>query len=357
MSCECKKIYQSIAEQFVLRGDVLDIEPYGEGHINLTLLVTTTEARYIMQKMNTRVFPNTKGLMRNITAVTAHLEKLGVETLHVVPTRTGASFLTAGDKYRVYDFIEGTVTYQSAPTLAVLENAGAAFGEFQNKLAGFDADTLCEIIPFFHDTPKRYGDYLIALEQDALGRAKECREEIDFFLERKDTLERVTRALASGAIPMRVTHNDTKLNNILMDAVTGKARAVIDLDTVMPGAMAYDFGDSIRFGASTAAEDEQDLSKVHFDLTLFEAYTRGYASAVKSSITQAETDLLAYGAYLMTAECGMRFLTDYLAGDTYFATKYPGHNLVRARTQIKLAGEIWDRLDELNTIVRRYMEE
>ena len=156
---------------------------------------------------------------------------------------------------------------------------------------------------------------------------------------------------------MRVTHNDTKLNNILMDAVTGKARAVIDLDTVMPGAMAYDFGDSIRFGASTAAEDEQDLSKVHFDLTLFEAYTRGYASAVRSSITQAETDLLAYGAYLMTAECGMRFLTDYLAGDTYFATKYPGHNLVRARTQIKLAGEIWDRLDELNTIVRRYMEE
>ncbi len=346
------KAYKGAAERFALRGEVTDICPYGEGHINLTLLVTTTEKRYIMQKMNTRVFTDPDSLMRNICGVTEHLKARGIETLNVVPTRTGAPFLKGEDCYRVYDFIENTITYQKVTDEKVFYNSGKAFGEFQNYLAAFDASLLTETIPHFHDTPKRFRDFQAALKADKFGRAKECQKEIDFLLARRDTYGKAVEGLADGSLPLRVTHNDTKLNNILMDAETNEARAVIDLDTIMPGSMLYDFGDSIRFGASTAAEDEQDLDKVHFDVGLFRAYAEGYCGAVKDSITAKECELLPYGAYLMTVECGMRFLTDYLSGDTYFATKYPGHNLVRCRTQLRLAEEMEKNFAELGTIVR-----
>ena len=350
------KEFKSVCEKFALLGNVLSVEPYGEGHINLTLLVTTDERRYIMQKMNTNVFPDTEGLMANICAVTEYLAAKGVETLCVIPTLDGKSYYSdESGKYRVYDFIENTVTYQKVANKEVFKNSGAAFGEFQNHLAGFDASVLTEVIARFHDTPNRFENFKKALESDAFGRAKDCAPEIDFVLAHKDTFGKVMEGLRDGTIPLRVTHNDTKLNNILMDDKTDMARAVIDLDTIMPGSMLFDFGDSIRFGASTAAEDEKDLTNVHFDIELFRAYAEGYCGAVKASITEKEAELLPYGAYLMTVECGMRFLTDYLSGDTYFATKYEGHNLVRCRTQLKLAGEIEASFGAMGEIVKEIL--
>ncbi len=350
------KEFKSIADHFLLEGDLLDIRPYGEGHINQTLLVATTKKRYILQKMNTNVFTDPDSLMKNICYVTKELRSKGIETLHVISTKEGNSFLRLiqdgkEECFRVYEFIENTVTYQRVTDKQVFYNSGKAFGEFQNYLAEFDASLLSETIPFFHDTPKRYQDFYEALKADVCSRASECIKEIEFLMERKDTLSKVVDGLKDGSIPLRVTHNDTKLNNILMDEKTCEARAVIDLDTIMPGSMLYDFGDSIRFGASTATEDEQDLSKVHFDIELFEAYARGYCTAVKDSITPRELELLPYSAYLLTTECGMRFLTDYLSGDTYFATKYPQHNLVRCRTQFKLAKEIEESLPAMLEIV------
>lgn len=349
------KEYKQVAEKFALVGEIQSIEPYGEGHINLTLLVTTDKKRYIMQKMNTKVFTDAEGLMGNIYGVTKHLQARGIETLVVVPTLEGVPYLRGEDSYRVFDFIENTVTYQKVIDKEVFKNSGAAFGEFQNYLAEYDASTLVEVIKRFHDTPKRFADFKTALEADAMGRAKDCAPEIEFILSHADTYGKVMEGLADGTIPLRVTHNDTKLNNILMDADTGKARAVIDLDTIMPGSMLFDFGDSIRFGASTAAEDERDLSKVHFDIELFRAYAEGFCGAVKDSITAKEAELLPYGSYLMTIECGMRFLADYLAGDTYFATKYEDHNLVRARTQIRLASEMEAAFGEMGAIIKEIL--
>ena len=342
---------KAIAEQFTIVGQVRSISPYGEGHINTTYLLSTDKKRYILQRMNTHVFPNSAELMKNIYAVTEHLRARGIETLHVVPTVSGEPFLRLDENWRMYDFIEDAVTYQTVPNMQVFTDSGRAFGQFQNHLSDFDASVLFEVIPHFHDTPKRFSDFKAALGADRLGRAKDCKEEIAFLLARESTYGTAMEALADGTLPLRVTHNDTKLNNILMDAKTGKARAVIDLDTVMPGSMIFDFGDSIRFGASTAAEDEKDLDKVHFSLELFRAYAEGFCSAVKGSITQREKELLPYGAYLMTIECGMRFLADYLAGDVYFATKYAGHNLVRARTQLKLAGEMEQALPAMAEII------
>ena len=347
------KTYKPVAEQFQIEGIVQSVAPYGEGHINLTLLVTTDKKRYILQKMNTRVFPDSDALMKNICAVTKHLKDQGAETLEVIPTQSGDSYLRSENNYRMYAFIENTVTYQLATDKDVFEDSGRAFGQFQNLLASFDASVLNETIPQFHDTPKRYRDFCAALEKDAFDRAKLCRSETEFVLAHKDTFSKITDGLKDGSVPLRVTHNDTKLNNILMDAVTHKARAVIDLDTVMSGSMLYDFGDSIRFGASTAAEDETDLSKVHFSTELFEAYARGYLNAVKDNMTEREIQLLPYGAYLMTIECGMRFLTDYLSGNVYFATKYEEHNLVRCRTQFSLAKQMKERFPETDEIVRK----
>lgn len=349
---------RSVLAQFALEGDVLSVEPYGSGHINVTYLVVTSARRYILQCMNTSIFPDTENLMRNIELVTSFLTERGKGTLSLVRTLDGRTYVEdSGEPFRVYDFIEDTMSYDQSPSADVFGMAGEAFGVFQKDLAEFDAGLLSETIAHFHDTPARFEQFTAALEADPLGRAADVQEEIDFFLARRERYGIVMDELASGALPLRVTHNDTKLNNILFDASTHEPRAIIDLDTVMPGSLLFDFGDCIRFGASTALEDEKDLSLVHFSLELFEAYTRGFVGALRADITEREAELLAFSGQLMTAECGMRFLADYLAGDVYFATKYPDHNLVRARTQIQLVREMEEQQETADALVRAVMEE
>lgn len=345
-----------IADRFALDGTTASVTPYGDGHINVTYLVDTDRARYILQRMNTDVFPDTAALMRNIELVTGFLRAQGQETLEIVSTKDGRGWLAAdGGAFRVYRFIEGTMSYNLVDDPRIFERAGAAFGAFQSRLAGFDAAQLTETIAHFHDTPHRYADFQAAVAADPLGRAKDVRDEIGFFDERAPEYGRIVDALADGSVPLRVTHNDTKLNNILMDADSGETRAIIDLDTVMPGSMLFDFGDSIRFGASTGLEDEPDLSKVHFSLPLFRAYARGFLGEVGATAAPRELELLPQAARLMTLECGMRFLGDHLLGDVYFATKYPGHNLVRAHTQMQLAREMEERMPQMHAVIDEIM--
>ncbi len=340
-----------IIKHFALEGEIQNISPYGEGHINRTFLVTTNKSKYIFQKINTVVFKNPKEVMENISNVTEFLKSMGVKTLSIVKTLDGSLMHSDDDGfYRVYEFIDG-VSYQQVTDAEVFKKSGEAFGKFQNQLADFDASCLHETIKQFHDTPKRFRDFCEAVEKDAVGRLSTCRDEVEFVMSRKDTLSRVTDAISQGTVPLRVTHNDTKLNNILMNSVTNEASAIIDLDTVMPGSMLYDFGDSIRFGASTAAEDEKDLEKVHFSIEYFKAYAEGFCSAVADKMTDTEKKLLPYSAYLMTIECGMRFLTDYLSGDVYFGIKYPEHNLDRCHTQFKLAYEMQQKESEMLEII------
>ena len=342
----------NVLKSFAIEGEVKNIAPYGEGHINSTFLAETTVKNYILQKINTVVFKQPENVMNNILLVTEHIEKKGALSLTVIKTNDGEPMLKTEDGcYRVYDFIENSLTLQKAESAEDFCNAGFSFGEFQKALSDFDASKLSETIARFHDTPNRFENFKKAVEENKSGRLDTCKEETEFVLERKDTYDKIVKSLADKSIPLRVTHNDTKLNNILMDPETRKGKAVIDLDTVMPGSMLYDFGDSIRFGASTAAEDERDLDKVHFDIELFRAYAEGFLSALGDSITEKERELLPYSAYLMTIECGMRFLTDYIDGDVYFATKYPEHNLVRCRTQFKLAYEMQQQEKEMSKVI------
>lgn len=338
------------AAMFDFGGDVTSVVPYGNGHINDTYAVTCSLAggsvRFILQRLNPVVFPDRAGLMRNMIAVTGFLRKAVIrdggdperECLRLIPLKDGSPYLTdeSGDVWRATQFIENTDAYLVAESPEMFASAGEAFGKFMARLGGFDASSLFEVIPRFHDTPDRYARFLASLERNAAGRMDEAKDEIAFVRERGEGCSVITDALERGEVPVRVTHNDTKLNNVLIDTATKEAVCVIDLDTVMPGSMLYDFGDAVRVGCSTAKEDERDLSLVDFDLGLFRAFTEGYLAGAGRSVTAAELGLLPDAARLMTFECGMRFLTDFLDGDTYFKTAYPEHNLVRARTQFKL---------------------
>ena len=341
-----------VIAKFDIDGKVVSIDNCGDGHINSTFLAITDKGtKYLLQKINTGVFSHPEDVMDNIVHVTDFLKEKGQETLNVIKTYDGElTVWDNGECYRVYDYIEDAVTYQLADE-EIFKNAGEAFGDFQKTLSDFDASMLHEIIANFHNTPVRYSNFCKAVENNLSGRLSECSEEVEFVKSHADTYGDIVRGIDDGEIPLRVTHNDTKLNNILMDAKTKKARAVIDLDTVMPGSMLYDFGDAIRFGASTAPEDEKDLEKVHFDINMFRAYSQGFCGALKDTITQKEAQLLPYSAYLMTMECGMRFLADYIDGDKYFSTKYPEHNLVRCRTQLKLAAEMERSINEMKKII------
>ena len=325
-----------------------EAERYGAGHINDTFAVWAADhsRRWILQRINTDTFTDPAGLMENVTGVTSYLRREILarggdpdrETLNVVPTREGKPYYTdcEGGAWRAYLFVEGTVCLQKVENERDFYTVAETFGNFQNQLAGYPAATLHETIARFHDTPNRYANFEKALAADVMGRAREIGPEIAFIRAREADCHVLMDQLAAGVLPLRVTHNDTKLNNVLIDQATGKGICVIDLDTVMPGLSAYDFGDSIRFGANDCAEDEPDQSKVHFSLHLYEVFARGYLAAAGSAMTEAERRSLPWGAKLMTLECGIRFLTDYLEGDHYFKISRPAQNLDRARTQFTL---------------------
>ena len=340
--------------------EIVSIEPYGNGHINATWLAIHKsddgkEAKNLLQKISTVAFKKPDELMENIVGVTEFLRGKVEEdgTLTVIPTLDGKSFYVDEfeNYWRVYKFIDDAIAYQQIENDNDFYICGLAFGEFQQMLAEYPAEKLHETIVNFHNTPSRYADFKKALAEDKMGRAKDVQPEIDFVLARECKADGITSKLESGEIPYRVTHNDTKLNNILIDNETGKAKCVIDLDTVMPGAAAYDFGDSIRFGASTGAEDETDLSKISVDTHLFEVFAKGYLSTANKFLTPAEKDSLVTGAYLMTLECGVRFLTDFLNGDVYFKIHRENHNLDRCRTQFKLVSDMEAKEAELRAIV------
>lgn len=347
------------AAHFCLEGTPVSCEPYGSGHINVTYLLKTDKKNYILQKINDSIFKDVDGLMNNITAVTGWLAKEAKderEVLHVIPTVDGRPYLrTPEGCYRVYDFVTGSLCMDAAETEEDFYQSAYAFGTFQRQLAGFPAETLCETIPNFHNTVDRYRLFKEALKKDVCGRAAGCAPEIEFALKHEQEAGMMLDMLAKGLLPLRVTHNDTKLNNVLLDAQTRKPLCVIDLDTVMPGLAGNDFGDSIRFGANTAAEDEKDLSKVKFSVPLFTAYANGFLAAC-DTLNRDEIETLPLGAKLMTLECGVRFLTDYLSGDTYFRIHRPEHNLDRTRTQFRLIEEMEAHWQEMMDAVHRAAE-
>ena len=350
---------EQVLDLFRLNGRPVSCDPYGEGHINLTFLaVTDTGKRYILQRLSRAAFHDIPGLMGNVAAVTEFLAARSPDprsSLHLIPTLDGRSFCrdSEGEFWRVYDFVEDSLCLQTPETPEDFYQSAVAFGQFQCRLRDFPAETLCETIPNFHNTPDRYRKFHLAVDADAAGRLSSVKPEIRFLLEREEKAGTLQRLREGGELPVRVTHNDTKLNNVMLDAVTRKALCVIDLDTVMPGLVAYDFGDSIRFGASTAPEDEKDLSRVEMSLDLYETYARGFIPAC-GGLTAAELESLPLGAWTMTLENGLRFLTDYLEGDHYYHITRPEHNLDRCRTQLKLVSDMEQKWDPMTAIIRSF---
>ena len=350
---------EQIYSQFRLDGRVIHCARTGGGHINRTYLVVTSRPHlYILQWINGSIFKNLSGLMDNIVAVTDYLHARLDDprrALKLVPTITGDPYLLTeeGDCWRVYEYILGSVCLDAAESAEDLRQSGVAFGMFQNQLADFPAATLTETIPHFHDTPDRFRIFREAIAEDRAGRLASIRNDVERYLAHEKEADVLHALLRSGEIPLRVTHNDTKLTNVMLDEVTREPLCVIDLDTVMPGLAAHDYGDAIRFGASTAAEDEPDLSKVEMSLEMYEAFTEGFLSACGDRLTDKEIETLPWGAKLMTLECGVRFLTDYLNGDVYFATHRPDQNLDRARTQLKLVEDMERKWDAMNTVIAR----
>lgn len=362
----CARIEEAIA-MFPFEGEQIRYELYGQGHINDTFLITRSGGkRYILQRMNHEIFKKPEELMENIAGITEFLrkkiEKRGGdvlrETMNIIKTVDGKDYYrdAIGSYWRAYVFIEGATTYELVRTPEDFYQSALGFGRFQNLLQDYPAETLHETIVDFHNTPVRFANFQKAVLEDVCGRAKDVTDEIAFVQARQEDCNVLTDLLKEKKIPLRVTHNDTKLNNIMIDDSTNQAICVIDLDTVMPGLSVNDFGDSIRFGATTGAEDERDLSKVNLDVGLFETYTKGFLEGCSGSLTNMELEMLPMGAKTMTLECGMRFLMDYLQGDIYFRIHRDGHNLDRARTQFKLVQDMEKHWNELHKIVNKYRE-
>lgn len=360
-----------VIKNFEFDGELVSCREFGSGHINKTYIAVYNdngdEQKYVVQQVNDGVFKNINELMENIFSVTSFLrraiEKNGGdsdrETLHFIKTKDGKKYYTDDDGlyYRSYVFVKDSICYNTVDNAELFKSSGTAFGRFQRLLADFDASALYETIPHFHDTKWRYdNEFIPALSNNLNGRADMCADEIEFVKDRVNDTSVLVDLIANGSLPLRVTHNDTKLNNVMFDENTNECICVIDLDTVMPGLALYDFGDSIRFGANTAEEDESDLDKVGINLDYFKAYAEGFLSEAVHSLNQCEIDNLAFAAKLMTFECGMRFLTDYLNGDTYFRIDYPEHNLVRAKNQFKLVADMELHMDEMNEIIREIVK-
>ncbi len=360
--------FSDILSNFAINGEFISCEPYGSGLINRTYVAVYNEGgrrvRYIVQRINTNLFKNVDGLMNNIKLVTefnrAEIMKRGGdpdrESLTLVPTKNGGTYFRTeeGDCYRVYVFIENAKGYDVVEKPEHFYESAVAFGKFAMLLDRFDSSKLFEVLPDFHNTVKRFDNFRRSLEADKFNRAKDVKKEIGFALEREKITHTIVDLLASGKMPSRVTHNDTKLNNVLIDTRTDKAVSVIDLDTMMPGSICYDFGDSIRFGCNPCLEDTPETEKVIFNMPLFETYTKGYLSVFGDTITDIERKNLPMGAILMTYECGIRFLTDYLDGDVYFRKTREGQNIDRTRTQFKLVSDMEKRYDEMLSAVEKY---
>lgn len=357
------------SEHFEIDGELVDIEECHNGHINRTYFLTfkngDSKKRYVMQMINTDIFKKPDEVMENIVNVTQHIRDgyiaKGIDpdrrTLHVVWTRSGkwGHVDRRGIYWRVYDFVEDSDCFMQVESAEMFTKVGYAFGQFQRQLADFDASVLHESIPNFHNTEWRFENLKTAIRENKSGRAHLIPDDIKFALDREEITSYINRSIADGSLSLRVTHNDTKLNNLMIDKATGEGICVIDLDTVMPGSVLADFGDSIRFGASSAAEDETDLDKVYCRLDMFDAYAKGFIEGLEGSLSESEIRALPMGAIILTYETGIRFLSDYLDGDVYFRTTYPDHNLDRARNQFKLVRDMESKLDEMKAIVEKYI--
>lgn len=353
-------IVNNLHNDFVMYGDFISAVPYGSGHINDTYKVTMSQSgtivNYIYQRINNNIFKNVENLMDNIRRVTEHLgqkitgtEDASRRALEVIPSRDGKPFVidAEGKYWRAYLFIEKAQTYDVIKNEDQAYQAAYAFGVFQNALADMPGERLFETIPDFHDTPQRLKVLEEAIKNDVKGRVCDVQAEIDFVMARKAEVGKLIDLNAAGAIPERITHNDTKLNNVMIDDVTGKGVCVIDLDTVMPGLVHYDFGDMVRTSTSPALEDEKDLSKVFMQFNMFEALLRGYLKSAGGFLTPVERENLPFSGKLITLEIGIRFLTDYLSGDVYFKIHRPEHNLDRCRTQFKLVSSIEEQMPQM----------
>lgn len=350
-----EKQLQEISKKFQIYGEILHAETLKIGHINETYTATYdqggTRVRYIHQKINRNVFKNPVAVMKNVMRVTTHLRKklevrnyrdLTRRSLVVIPTRDGKSFYQNGDRevWRTFVFVEGVETYEMVQSPEQAYQAGRAFGEFQSLLVDLPGERLFETIPDFHDTRKRFSALQRAVENDHYNRAKDAKSEIEFALKHEAVVDVILQAMAKGRIPERITHNDTKFNNVMMDVLTGEAMCIVDLDTVMPGCALYDFGDMVRTTTSPTLEDEPDLSKVKMQMPMFKKLAQGYLSTAGQFLTKAEKAHIAFSGKLITFEIGLRFLTDFLSGDSYFRIHRPAHNLDRCRTQFKLVESI-----------------
>lgn len=358
------KNIEEIIKHFPFKGKLIEVVEKKTGLINDTYILTFEddfgEYKYVIQRINTNVFKNPDELMSNIMNITAFLRNKITQS-GGNPKRETLTFLYADGNspyyrdensncWRSYEFINNCYTCNSVADSTIAYRASKAFGHFQRLLSDYPADSLFETIKDFHNTPVRYEALRQAIEADAVGRKAELQAEIDFALNRSDDASRLTDMISSGELPLRVTHNDTKINNVLFNQITNEAFCVIDLDTIMPGLSLYDFGDSIRSGAVSKSENEKDLSKVELNLDLYKAFAEGFISEAGQALTENEVNELAFSAKLMTLECGVRFLTDYLNGDTYFGIDYPEHNLVRCRNQFKLVEDIENKLEKMNEI-------
>lgn len=349
--------FLKIVEKFQIEGRFVSAEKYGRGHINDTYLVETSAKKYILQKINHTVFKNVEGLMSNIVGVTEFIASKSTSTnqaelLRVIKTTDGQSFLKTNEGYfRLYNFISAGISIETTPSEEQLRVAGSAFGSFQNLLFEYPAEKLFETIVDFHNTEARYKNFEQAIFENKANRLNEVGEEIEFFKSRKSYASKVRKLIANGSIPLRVTHNDTKLNNVLIDVKNMRPVAVIDLDTIMAGSSLYDFGDSIRSGANVGTED--GTRQAGFSIELFSAFCSGFISELRGKLTDLEVENMAFGAILMTYECGMRFLTDYLDGDVYFKTSSPRQNLNRAKSQMKMVEEMEKALPQMTAIVKK----
>ena len=355
---------EKVLSNFKIEEKILSCVPYGEGHINDTYLVTCeNDVKYILQRVNDKVFKDVKGLMNNIYLVTSFLKEkikenngcVEKETLNIIQTNDNLSYYYDESEkkyYRVYLFVKDSLTLQKAESKELFKESAIAFGKFQNLLAEFDASQLVETIVNFHNSKARFNHFIETLNSDKLNRAKDCQKEIEFVKQRKDYCNRIVDLIAQNKIPLKVTHNDTKLNNVLLDINSKKALCVIDLDTIMPGSSLYDFGDSIRFGCNMGSEDTTNLDEVTFSLDYYKAFVEGFVGEVKDSLNEYEIENLSFGAILMTLECGIRFLDDYLDGDNYFKISRTHHNLDRCRTQFKLVEEMEKHYDKMQVIVK-----